>query len=84
MLICIKTTVASLAPNSGLLGGSLEDAALVDQWIHLVESEVDNYTNFIHSICQGRLPYNKAVRHSSSYLNETHPSVSPDTLFRHT
>jgi len=54
--------VASLAPNSGLLGGTPEDAALVDQWIHLADSEVGHYTQFIQGICTGRVPYNKQVR----------------------
>ena len=54
--------MASLGPNSGLLGGSLEEAALVDQWIHLAESEVDIYVNFIRGLCAGRFPYNKPVR----------------------
>jgi elongation factor 1-gamma len=57
--------VASLAPNSGLLGGTPEDAAFIDQWIHLAEVEVDIFTNFIQGICGGRFPYNKPVRHSS-------------------
>jgi elongation factor 1-gamma len=55
----IARYVASLAPNSGLLGGSLEDAALVDQWVHVTETEVDIYTNFIRGLCAGRIPYSK-------------------------
>jgi len=57
--VAIARYVASLAPNSGLLGGSLEDSALIDQWIHLCDSEVDTFTNLIHGLCLGRFPYNK-------------------------
>jgi elongation factor 1-gamma len=55
----IARYVATLAPNSGLLGTSPEEAALVDQWIHLTDSEVDNFTNWIRSLCLGTVPYNK-------------------------
>jgi len=57
----ISRYVASLAPNSGLLGGTPEEAALVDQWMHLTETEVEIYTNFIRGICMGRIPYNKPM-----------------------
>jgi len=60
-LIIYIYLVSSLAPNSGLLGGSLEDAALVDQWVHLAESEVDSCTYFIQALCEGSFPYNKLV-----------------------
>lgn len=54
--------VAGLAPNSGLLGHSLEDAALVDQWIHLVETEVALPNNIIRFMLIGKMtPYNKPV-----------------------
>ena len=59
--VTFLVTVAGLAPNSGLLGHTLQDAALVDQWVHLVESEIDIYTDFIRGICTGAVPYNKPV-----------------------
>ncbi|KAF8994870.1 elongation factor 1-gamma [Cyathus striatus] len=55
----IARYIASLAPNSGLLGHSSEDAALVDQWVHFVESEIDSHTGNIRLICSGKIPYNK-------------------------
>ncbi|PPR01577.1 hypothetical protein CVT24_005868 [Panaeolus cyanescens] len=55
----IARYIASLAPNSGLLGNATEDAALVDQWIHLAESEVDVHTNSIRLLVSGQIPYNK-------------------------
>jgi elongation factor 1-gamma len=58
--------VARLAPNSGLLGGTPEEVALVDQWIHLAESEVDMYSNFVRGLCMGIFGYSKPVRRSSS------------------
>ena len=61
-----QTAVAGLAPNSGLLGGTPEEAALVDQWVHLAESEVYALTNIIRGMCMGRFAYSKQVRHSSS------------------
>ena len=60
-----QSAVAGLAPNSGLLGGTPEEAALIDQWVHLAESEVYAFTNFIRGICLGRFAYSKPVRHSS-------------------
>ncbi|TFK36130.1 elongation factor 1-gamma [Crucibulum laeve] len=57
--IVIARYVATLAPNAGLLGHTSEEAALVDQWIHLVESEVDNYTTLIRGLCSSVIPYNK-------------------------
>ncbi|KAF8900157.1 elongation factor 1-gamma [Gymnopilus junonius] len=55
----IARYVAARAPNSCLLGGSLEDAALVDQWIHLADSEVDVYTSLVRALCNSFIPYNK-------------------------
>ncbi|KAG6843063.1 hypothetical protein H0H93_002415, partial [Arthromyces matolae] len=53
---------ASLAPNSGLLGADAKDAALVDQWVHLAESEAASSTGFIQGLLRGTaLPYNKPV-----------------------
>ena len=62
-----QIAVAGLAPNSGLLGGTPEDAALIDQWIHLAESEIDIFTNFIRGLCSGRFGYSKQVGYSSLF-----------------
>ncbi|KAJ7063805.1 glutathione S-transferase C-terminal-like protein [Mycena amicta] len=60
--IPIARYLASLAPGSGLLGKTATDAALVDQWIHLGESEVDFFTNQINNLVHGTVgPYNKGI-----------------------
>lgn len=43
----IARYVASLAPESRLLGNSIKDAALVDQWIHFAEHEINMYSDYI-------------------------------------
>ena len=41
----------------------MKENALVDQWIHLLESEVIVYTLWIMSLVRGRVtPYSKPVR----------------------
>jgi len=82
----IARYISSLAPNSGLLGGSLEDAALVDQWVHLSESEVDAHTYAIQSICSGLYPYNKPthtglVERQTRALNTLEGHLSSRTFF---
>ena len=62
-----QTAVAGLVPNSGILGGSPEEAALIDQWMHLAETEVESFNQFVRGLCSGRFAYSKPVRHSSSY-----------------
>jgi len=58
----IARYLASLAPNSGLLGHTPKDAALIDQWVHLAESEVGDMTSFILYMVTGKLtPYNKPM-----------------------
>ncbi|RDB17542.1 Elongation factor 1-gamma [Hypsizygus marmoreus] len=58
----IARYIAGLAPNSGLLGKDLKEAALVDQWVHLAEEEVDVYTALIKQFVSGQLtPYNKPI-----------------------
>jgi len=53
---------AALAPESGLLPKSLEDQALVDQWCHLIETEVFDNTLLTWFICQGKFgPYSKEI-----------------------
>jgi len=60
----ITRYVAGLVPNAGLLGGTPEEAALVDQWFHLGESEVEFCTNFIRGLCMGRFAYSKPIHNS--------------------
>ena len=57
----IARYIAASAPNSGLLGGDLKEAALVDQWVHLSESEVDVYTSLTFGLLRGYVPYNKPI-----------------------
>ena len=55
--------VATRAPDSGLLGASPQEAALIDQWLHLVDSEVYIPTKYIRIFCYGMWPgYTKPVR----------------------
>ncbi|KAF9529880.1 glutathione S-transferase C-terminal-like protein [Crepidotus variabilis] len=63
----IARYISSLAPNSGLLGATAEDAALIHQWIHLADFEVDNSVTSIRGICLGMVPYSKAMH---TTLNE--------------
>ncbi|KAJ7057088.1 elongation factor 1-gamma [Mycena amicta] len=61
----IARYLAGLAQGSGLLGKTAEDAALVDQWIHLVESEVDFYTAQINNLIRGSVgPYSKPIHNT--------------------
>ncbi|KAG6915481.1 hypothetical protein DXG01_011312 [Tephrocybe rancida] len=58
----IARYVAGLAPNAGLLGKDRKEAALIDQWMHLMESEVDVYTSLSYQIVNGGItPYNKPL-----------------------
>jgi hypothetical protein len=56
--------VGALAPREkGLYGKSPEDAALIDQWMHLMESEVEFNTQHINYFFIGWLaPYSMPVR----------------------
>lgn len=54
--------VATLSPNANLLGQSVEEQALVEQWIHFSESEIDNPTQLTRQLLNGLFVYNKAVR----------------------
>ncbi|KAJ7493540.1 elongation factor 1-gamma [Mycena latifolia] len=61
----IARYIASLAPKSGLLGKTAEDAALIDQWVHLMETEVDVYTGNINGLVSGSLsPYTKPIHNT--------------------
>ena len=55
--------MSSLAPESGLLGKDVNEAALVDQWVHLGETEIATFSYEIMALVAGYLgPYSKEVR----------------------
>ncbi|CAE6462660.1 hypothetical protein ACGC1H_004006 [Rhizoctonia solani] len=56
----IARYLAALAPNSGLLGSSPTEAALVDQWVSFVDSEIQARGYAILGMCKGWGPYHKA------------------------
>ncbi|KAJ6578696.1 elongation factor 1-gamma [Mycena vulgaris] len=59
----IARYIATLTPNSGLLGKTAKETALVDQWVHVVETEVDVHTGNIWGLISGNLsPYSKPSR----------------------
>jgi len=61
----IARYIAGLAPNSGLLGGDLKESALIDQWIHLTDTEVALYVALCYQFVHGYLtPYNKAIHNN--------------------
>ena len=53
--------VAALAPNSTLLPSDIKEAALVDQWNSVSDLEIAANLNLIYQLCNGMLPYNKAL-----------------------
>ncbi|KAF7966903.1 hypothetical protein HWV62_23923 [Athelia sp. TMB] len=57
----IAKYLASLAPNSGLLGGSVSEAALVDQWIHFADTEIEVPQQFVNYTLVGYFQYSKPV-----------------------
>jgi elongation factor 1-gamma len=58
----IARYVASQAPNGQLLGKTAQDTALIEQWIHLSESEVEQYNTLIFHLVKGIItPYNKPI-----------------------
>ncbi|KAJ3993470.1 elongation factor 1-gamma [Lentinula boryana] len=59
--VVIAKYIASLAPNSGLLGTSATDAALIEQWTHFTELEFDLQTTIITPLVNGRIPYIKSL-----------------------
>ncbi|KAL4077759.1 hypothetical protein J3A83DRAFT_4410150 [Scleroderma citrinum] len=58
--VAIARYLASIAPNAGLLGGTPEDAAQVDQYVHFTEQELFNATEIVYLMLNGYIPYNKA------------------------
>ncbi|KAH0834077.1 hypothetical protein J3R83DRAFT_11361 [Lanmaoa asiatica] len=59
---------ATLSPNSNILGTSIEEQALIEQWIHFAESEIDIPTQFVTQMLKGIFVYNKAVRPSIPHI----------------
>ncbi|KAG6820587.1 hypothetical protein H0H93_014814, partial [Arthromyces matolae] len=58
----IARYIAGRAPETGLLGIGAENAALVDQWVHLAEQEISDSTTFIMGLVRGYItPYNKPI-----------------------
>ncbi|KIM61852.1 hypothetical protein SCLCIDRAFT_1215673 [Scleroderma citrinum Foug A] len=57
----IARYLASLAPNAGLLGGTPEDAAQVDQYVHFAESEIFSSTESTWLMLNGYVPYHKGL-----------------------
>ncbi|CAG7852904.1 Elongation factor 1-gamma Short=EF-1-gamma; AltName: Full=eEF-1B gamma [Serendipita indica DSM 11827] len=55
----IARYVASLAPNSGLLGNTPQERALVEQWISYLETEIAAPVRFSVRMLGGAWPYNK-------------------------
>jgi len=49
-----------MAPNTTLLGSSLQEAALVDQWNSFFDSEIDELIRHVRAMLRGGTPYNKA------------------------
>ncbi|KAJ6615856.1 glutathione S-transferase C-terminal-like protein [Mycena sp. CBHHK59/15] len=67
----IARYIAGLAPASGLLGEDAKEAALVDQWVHLIE-EVNESTENIDQIVDGDIgPYSKSM-HSTFVEGQLH------------
>jgi len=59
--IPIAWYIASQAPNSGLFAHNPQDIGLVNQWIHLAESEVDSSTTIIYVLLHHVIPYSKPL-----------------------
>lgn len=67
LLTFFSILVASLAPNSTLLGSDAKDAAVVDQWVALVDSQVVQHSEFVIGLVTGTIvPYSKPVGSSLS------------------
>jgi len=50
------------SPNaSALLGGTLEEQALVEQWIHFADTEVQIFTVLLYMLFAHRVPYSKPL-----------------------
>jgi elongation factor 1-gamma len=59
----IARYVAGLAPETGLRGSNAKEAALIDQWSHLAESEVDANLTFYFMLVKALIgPHNKPTQ----------------------
>ncbi|KAJ7735949.1 elongation factor 1-gamma [Mycena metata] len=85
--IPIARYIATLAPDSGLLGHDQKDAALIDQWVHLTEVELDANTTQIRYLITGLLsPYSKPIHNTflerqTRALNTLEKHISTRTFF---
>jgi len=84
----IARYVASLAPNSGLLGGDAKEAALIDQWLHFGDTEVEGASYMISQLVRGLIPYNKPfhttlVERVTRSLNTLNAHLATRTFFVH-
>ncbi|KAI0087508.1 elongation factor 1-gamma [Irpex rosettiformis] len=57
----IARYIAALAPNSTLLPSDPKDAALVDQWISVADTEILAPSNLVNQMCRGMFQYTKPV-----------------------
>ena len=57
-----RLSVASQAPNSGLLGSDPKEAILIDQWIYFADAEIASPMSYAIYLLKGYIqPYNKPV-----------------------
>jgi len=45
-----------------LLGGTPEEQALVEQWVHFADTEIHVYSGFLNALIAHKIPYSKPVR----------------------
>ncbi|PFH50380.1 hypothetical protein AMATHDRAFT_47954 [Amanita thiersii Skay4041] len=84
--LAIARYFASLAPNAGLLGQTPKEQALVDQWVHLAESELETATLAIllfmrHVVLYSKPVHTSAVERSMRVLNTLERHISTRTFF---
>jgi elongation factor 1-gamma len=54
--------IASLAPNSTLIGHGATEGAVVDQWVAFVDADISHYNTLILQLVKGTInPYNKPI-----------------------
>ncbi|KAN0120619.1 hypothetical protein V8E52_004446 [Russula decolorans] len=54
--------IASLAPNSTLIGHGATEGALVDQWVAFVDADISRYNTLVLQLVKGNIsPYNKPI-----------------------
>ncbi|KAH9985032.1 elongation factor 1-gamma [Russula vinacea] len=59
--------IASLAPNSTLIGHGATEGALVDQWVAFVDADISRHNTLILQLVKGTInPYNKPDRLTSA------------------